>query len=81
MTILEEAEQIVNGPRCDEYGPVRESFEAIAKVWEGVLRAPVSAEDVALCMLGLKLVRYRSGKGHDSMVDMAGYARCLELMQ
>ena len=90
MSIFDEAEQIVNGPRHAEYGPVRESFQAIGDVWTGILAAAgvitnqeahVRAEDVALCMLGLKLVRYAHGQGRDSMVDMAGYARCLELMQ
>ena len=79
--IFEVAEGIVNGPRREEYGPVKDSFEAIAQVWGGILRHPVTAEEVALCMIGLKLVRYQNGRGYDSIVDTAGYARCIELMR
>ena len=80
-SILEEAERIVNGPRHEEYGGVRESFERIAAKWSVTFGVPITAEQVALAMIDLKTVRALQGFHRDSFVDIAGYARCAELMQ
>lgn len=79
-TIFEEAERIVGGARRQDYGDVRESFERIAMAWSAVLASPVTAEQVALCMIGLKLVRESHAHKRDNIVDVCGYARCLERM-
>lgn len=79
-TIFEEAEVIVGGDRRQDYGDVRESFERIGKAWSAVLPCDVTAEQVALCMIGLKLVRESHAHKRDNVVDIAGYARCLEKM-
>lgn len=78
MNVFEEATAIVGGARRTDYGSVRESFARIAKAWSAVLPCEVSAEQVALCMIGLKLVRESNSHKRDNVVDKAGYARCLE---
>lgn len=72
-SILQEAERIINGPRRDAYGPVEESFGRIAAVWSVVLKHPVTAHQVALCMAGLKLCREANKPGRDNRVDGAAY--------
>jgi hypothetical protein len=73
LSVLAEAEQIINGPRRDAYGPVEESFERIAAVWGAVLKMPVTSHQVALCMIGLKLCRESNKAARDNRVDAAGY--------
>lgn len=77
-SVLEEAARIISGQRREDYGEVGESFDRIGKYFEAVLGHPVSGEEVALCMIGLKMARFQGGGGQrDSVVDMAGYAGCL----
>ena len=77
-SVLQEAERIINGERRESYGGALESFDRIAKLWEPLLGVSVSAETVALCMIQLKVARYLNGQQRDSIVDIAGYAGCLE---
>jgi hypothetical protein len=77
-SVLQEAEDIINGDRRQSYGGALESFTRIAKLWEPILGTDVSAEQVALCMIQLKVARYVNGQQRDSIVDIAGYAGCLE---
>lgn len=80
-TILQEAERIVNGPRREEYGGVTESFTRIAKLWSAILDVEVTPDQVSLCMVGLKIARFCASYHRDSIVDIAGYARTLEIME
>lgn len=85
-TILQEAERIVDGPRREAYGHPRENFARTACIWTEVLRPKlregesISPEDVALLMIALKLARASNAITRDTLVDMAGYARTLELL-
>ena len=65
---------VVQGERNDQYGSFEDMMERTALVWSGVLNTPVTGEQVALCMVGLKLVRADSGpQVEDSFVDGVGY--------
>ena len=77
-SVLAEAEEIINGERREDYGDVVSSFDRIARLWAPVLDTEVSAEQVALCMIQLKITRALHGWQRDSLVDIAGYAGCLE---
>jgi Domain of unknown function (DUF6378) len=81
MSVLTDAEDIINGQRREDYGEVLESFQTIAALWEPILKTTVSPEQVALCMIGLKIARTMNGFHRDSIVDIAGYAGCLEKIQ
>ena len=60
------------------YGPVEESFAAIAARWSLVLVTTVTPAQVALCLIDLKLARLTRDPAHiDSIIDVAGYAACL----
>ena len=72
--VLRRAEALVNGDRQQDYGEPVLNFTRIAAVWSAVLNQPVTAQQVALCMAGLKLIRATTSPGHvDSYDDGAGY--------
>ena len=75
---LREAATIISGERDAQYGGPEENFTRIAKIWEVILGVPITTEDVAMCMVGLKVARYanKSGFQPDTWVDIAGYAGC-----
>ena len=79
--ILREAERIVEGPRRDEYGDMRECFEMIANLWSDYVGTEISVFDVAHMMILLKVARGRDGFKRDSLVDICGYAYCAELLE
>lgn len=62
--------------RGQVYGDMVETHSRIADVWSGILGHSVSSHQVALCMVGLKLVRASVSPSHkDSYVDAMGYTR------
>lgn len=85
-TIEQEAARLVrNGARQGTYGHPRGDFDTIAQIWSAILTkangqfVDVRAEEVALCMAGLKLSRLaRDPHHHDSKVDVIGYMVCLD---
>ena len=61
--------------RGQSYGAADAAFAAIAARWTLTLGRPVSAAQVVLCMIDLKLVRLSHDPGHeDSLIDVIGYA-------
>lgn len=80
--ILDEAKLITAGGRQDEYGHPFHDFNRIATMWSAYLGVPVTAEQVAICQVLLKASRLAHSPGHhDSLVDIAGYARCAEMVR
>jgi hypothetical protein len=75
--LLEHATGIVNRRRR-EYGEPADVFEAIAARWSLVFGTKVTAAQVVIAMIDLKLVRLTRDPRHlDSQVDLAGYAAIL----
>ena len=82
MTILEEAATIVGGSRKEIYGPPESEFPRMAKMWSLVLGTEITAKQVCSCMIAMKLMRISVSPGHrDSLVDIAGFARILEMLE
>lgn len=75
--VLQEAERIISGQRREDYGDVGASFQLIADLWSPILGIEVTPEQVALCMIQLKIARALNGWQRDSIVDIAGYTGCL----
>lgn len=78
MTIFKEAEDVINGPRREAYGPVERSFQETANIWSVVLKIPVTPQQVALCMIGLKLQREANSHHRDNLVDILGYTGLID---
>lgn len=80
-TILQEADRLINGDRQKAYGNAFDDFSTTARLWEVVLGLKansISPEQVALCMVQLKVSRELRNPKRDNRVDMAGYTGCLE---
>jgi Domain of unknown function (DUF6378) len=75
---LREAARLINSERNKQYGNPHENFSRISKLWSVVLGIDVSEEDVAMCMVAVKMARYASKSGYqpDTWIDIAGYAGC-----
>lgn len=76
---LMEAHLLVNGDRQDDYGHPIDDFSKTALIWTAVLQdklkpgEQVEAEDVPLCMVGVKLSRQVNRPKRDNIVDGQGY--------
>ncbi|AFV51187.1 phosphofructokinase [Mycobacterium phage 20ES] len=83
MSILTQAEEIINGQRAQDYGDALENHQRIANLWNTYLQKNVvDHNDVAMMMILLKIARFmENGYHHDTVVDIAGYAGVLEKMQ
>ncbi len=87
QTILEEAAGLIYGDRQQQYGNAKTNFSDISTLWEPILGIDVGPEAVALCLLQLKVDRairdVREGRPikRDTVVDLAGYAGCIEKIQ
>lgn len=75
---LRQAASIIAGERDKQYGGPEQNFDRIARIWSVILGIHVTAEDVSMCMVGVKVARYASKSGFqpDTWVDIAGYAGC-----
>lgn len=74
-SVLDEADRTITGQRAQDYGEAKASFERVAAIWSAILGTPVTGQQVALCMVGLKVSRATTTPAHrDSYVDIAGYA-------
>lgn len=91
-TILDDAKELVYGPRAETYGHPSENFQTTADMWTAFLRQRVLTEgvglhefefspaDVAMFMTLVKVARLANTPGHrDSLTDIAGYAATAEL--
>jgi hypothetical protein len=75
--LLEHAAGLVNRRRR-EYGEPADLFEQVAQRWSLVFGIQVTAAQVVIALLDLKLTRLsRDPKHLDSIVDVAGYAAVL----
>lgn len=75
---LREAARLISSERNNQYGPPKENFNRIARLWSVVLGTEINEEDVAMCMVALKMARYAAKSGYqpDTWIDIAGYAGC-----
>lgn len=76
-SVLNEANNIVNGARNKAYGSAEDNFQNIADLWNAYLQAAITTVDVANMMALMKIARLKHSPDHrDSWVDIAGYAAC-----
>lgn len=73
--ILEEALDITQGDRQEDYGDCRIELDRIAKMWSVIFCKEITPNEVALAMISLKITRQMNKNKRDNWVDIAGYAR------
>ena len=76
---LREAEELINGPRAEDYGPALLNHERIATIWNVLLRKKlldkITPTEVTAMRVGLKLARLAEDMHKDdSWTDIIGYA-------
>ncbi len=81
MTILDEAAHLVGSYRQDAYGHPFDNWGRTAAHWSVILRHEVTAEEAALCMIAAKLDRHAYRPKDDHLVDIAGYALVVKMIQ
>ena len=76
MSVAEEAEHLIGGPRRDDYGPVGDGFAHVARLWAPIIGVDgIEPRQVAACMVAWKLSRALTGAvKRDNYVDLVGYA-------
>lgn len=73
-SILQEAEEIINGSRAEDYGSVTENFTKIAVGCKEIfVDGNFTPRRVALAMAWLKICRDVNTPKHDNILDIAGY--------
>ena len=80
--ILRQAKELITGDRNDTHGDAYRNHAEIAEFWNIFLdkklkpMASLTAEDVALMMVLMKISRNSQGKKSnlDNFIDMCGYA-------
>lgn len=81
MNILLEADKIITGDREATYGKFDKNLQAIADMWNTYLVAAadadgnivLSARDVCMMMVLLKVAREANKHKEDNLVDICGY--------
>lgn len=88
LSLLQEAEMLINGQRQQDYGDKLQNFAHSAMILTGILAhklqqgESITPEDVAAIMIGMKLARASKTPSHrDSWLDIAGYAGCVDKLQ
>ena len=80
-TLAADAVQAVTGPRQRDYAHPKVNFQRIADLWAVVLETRVTPEQVALCMIQVKIAREMNRHVRDSLVDIIGYTLTLDACQ
>lgn len=84
QSVLQEAHEIIYGDREQTYGHPAKNLTQIAALWTAFLQAKegnegivLSAADVAMLMMLVKMARQQHQFKRDNIVDMCGYAALL----
>lgn len=86
MGILETANEVAGENRSRDYGHPYDNHKRIADIWNAQLSsklapgAKIEPREVALMMIGLKLAREANTPKLDNLVDIAGYVKCVEMI-
>jgi hypothetical protein len=75
QTMASHAAMLVTGERADTYGHPLDDFTRTGLMWGAILGVEVSAEQVALMMVALKISRecHTTHPQNDNVIDAVGY--------
>lgn len=85
ISILSEAEELTNGARRQAYGHPLLDYERTAGMVNAALahklKEPLTPEEVMVVMILVKVSRQMNAPKRDNLVDIAGYANCIDMAQ
>jgi DNA-binding protein H-NS len=76
MNILDTANKIVNERNEEkerQYGPFEEGMEKAAKIASLISGKDITADDMYICMMALKLSRQSYNHKEDNLLDLVAY--------
>lgn len=73
QSIATDAVRLVSVDRNEQYGTPEENLGRIAQMWSGFLGHEITADDVALMMVLVKISRSRASYLRDTTVDGVAY--------
>lgn len=83
-SVLGEAAAIVAGPRQQAYGHPIDNYGTLAEMLSGYLTrrgtTRIDAHDAIMFNILQKVAREATSRKRDNLVDIAGYARCAEML-
>jgi hypothetical protein len=71
--LIEEAIRLVNTDRQASYDHPFDNFTRISLIWSAILDKEITPEQVALCMVGVKIAREAYAPKDDNIIDGVGY--------
>lgn len=81
-SVLQEAQRLVGGDRGQAYGHPADDMGRTGRMWAAILGIPeVTAAEVALCMVAVKISREVNAPKRDNRVDGPGYFLCLDMIR
>ena len=73
ITIVEDAVELVSKDRQAMYGHPYDNFTDTAALWSVILGTEITPQQVALCMVQVKIARELHMQKRDNLVDAVGY--------
>jgi hypothetical protein len=86
-TILDDAATLTEGDRQRDYDHPLRNHQRIARLWNAFMdcrkepHGKITPKDAAMMMILVKVARQVFTHKRDNLVDICGYARCLERME
>lgn len=80
-TILDEAARITTADRNQDYGTPLANHGRTAAFWSNYLGIPITPEQVCILNILQKISRSMEKTTRDTLVDIAGYARNIEMIE
>lgn len=80
MNILEKANNIVyyrSEEKERQYGPFKEGMEKASRIASEISGKEITAKDITICMMALKLSRESYNHKEDNLLDLIAYSAIL----
>lgn len=75
---LTRADNLINGQRRSDYGPIEKSAVDVARIWTSLLGVEVTPAKYLLCMAAMKIYRETVKHKQDNLDDTCGYIALVE---
>ncbi len=81
-SILDEAKRIIEGVKRSDYGDPKEFSKYLAQLWNVYLQGKeIEPKDTSCMLILLKIARQKNKHKRDNIVDIAGYAAVLAMVE